>query len=146
MEMTTASEGVLAQKERSIQSFINNQFTIKHSLPDTDNVSHNVPASGGGGSTSRTDITREEGVASHNTVKANEKGEIISSKEIVSGPTDDQKLRGPAEAAMLNSPQEKAMKEIAQVVTALGHAFTKLVDIMLSVEIKVRISRTPVDA
>ena len=33
-------------------------------------------------------------------------------------------------------------RQVVQVVTALGHAFTKLVDLMLSREIKVRLSKT----
>ncbi|XP_047739834.1 uncharacterized protein LOC108667885 isoform X2 [Hyalella azteca] len=40
----------------------------------------------------------------------------------------------------------KAVKETAQVVTALGHAFTKLVDILLSVEIKAVISSLESDS
>lgn len=44
----------------------------------------------------------------------------------------------PAGEGTSSSEDTDTDREVTQVVTALGHAFTKLVDIMLSVEIKVR--------
>ena len=52
--------------------------------------------------------------------------------------TDDEKLSDSNEDFSFLASEADVVKEISQIVTALGHAFTKLVDIMLSVEIKVR--------
>lgn len=111
MEMTATYEQKLLETEKRDQSA--DKIIINHTfekLPDP-SVEEMIPC----GDSDR--VGKES-----SAINASESG------------TDDDKL---SESSDGSSSAAEVVKEIAQVVTALGHAFTKLVDIMLSVQIKV---------